>query len=111
MFLRTLGYAAVRLQLEDERVVFLQYVLLASLLFEHPQIQTNTDSRQEEQPREAVQDGLSKMTDEDLDRPINLDNPRQTVGRQIQSIIVGHGFFHLGEVRFLKGLQGMPFPR
>ena len=61
--------------------------------------------------RQAVQDGLSKMTDDDLDRPLDPDNPRQTVGRQIQSIIVGHGFFHLGEVRFLKGLQGMPFPR
>ena len=61
--------------------------------------------------RLAVQDGLSNMTDDDLDRPLNPDNPRLTVGRQIQSVIIGHGFFHLGEVRFLKGLQGMPFPR
>ena len=61
--------------------------------------------------RQSVQDGLSGMTDDDLDRPLDPDNPRQTVGRNIQSIIIGHGFFHLGEVRFLKGLQGMPFPR
>ena len=61
--------------------------------------------------RIAVQEGLSNMTDDDLDRPLNPDDPRLTVGRQIQSIIVGHGFFHLGEIRFLKGLQGMPFPR
>ena len=61
--------------------------------------------------RLAVQEGLSSMTDDDLDRPLNPDNPRLTVGRQIQSVIVGHGFFHLGEIRFLKGLQGMPFPR
>ncbi len=61
--------------------------------------------------RVSVDDGLSKMTDDDLDRPLDPDNPRQTVGRNIQSIIIGHGFFHLGEVRFLKGLQGMPFPR
>ena len=64
-----------------------------------------------ESVRESVNDGLSTMTDDDLDRPLNPDNPRLTVGRQIQSIIVGHGFFHLGEIRFLKGLQGMPFPR
>lgn len=61
--------------------------------------------------RESVQEALAGMTDEDLDRPLNPDNPRATVGRQIQSFIVGHGFFHLGEIRFLKGLQGMPFPR
>lgn len=61
--------------------------------------------------RLAVQDGLSNMTDDDLDRPLNPDNPRLTVGRQIQSVIIGHGFFHLGEIRFLKGLQGMPFSR
>ena len=64
-----------------------------------------------ESVRQSVQDGLSNMTDDDLDRPLDPDNPRLTVGRQIQSIILGHGFFHLGEIRFLKGLQGMPFPR
>ena len=64
-----------------------------------------------ESVRQSIQDSLSTMTDDDLDRQLNPDNPRLTVGRQIQSIIVGHGFFHLGEVRFLKGLQGMPFPR
>ena len=64
-----------------------------------------------ESVRESLNDGLSNMTDDDLDRPLNPDNPRVTVGRQIQSIIVGHGFFHLGEIRFLKGLQGKPFPR
>ena len=64
-----------------------------------------------ESVRESVQDRLSNMTDDDLDRPLSPDNPRLTVGRQIQSIVVGHGFFHLGEIRFLKGLQGMPFPR
>ena len=59
----------------------------------------------------AVWEGIGKFKEEDYDRPLNPDNPRQTVGRQIQSIIVGHGYFHLGEVRFLKGLQGKPFAR
>ena len=60
---------------------------------------------------EAVWEGVGKLTDDDLDRPLREDDPRLTVGRQIQSIILGHGYFHLGEVRFLKGLQGMPFAR
>jgi hypothetical protein len=64
-----------------------------------------------ESVQKALDDGLSQMTSSDLDRPLNPENPRATVGRQIQSIIIGHGFFHLGEVRFLKGLQGMPFSR
>ena len=64
-----------------------------------------------ESVQKSLHDGLSNMAPEDLDRPMDPENPRATVGRQIQSIIVGHGFFHLGEVRFLKGLQGRPFPR
>ena len=64
-----------------------------------------------ESVQKALDDGLSQMTSKDLDRPLNPENPRATEGRQIQSIVIGHGFFHLGEVRFLKGLQGMPFSR
>jgi len=64
-----------------------------------------------EQVSAAVWEGIGKLKEEDYDRPLDPDNPRQTVGRRIQSIIVGHGYFHLGEVRFLKGLQGKPFAR
>ena len=59
----------------------------------------------------TVWEGVGKFSEEDYDRSLNPDDPRQTVGRQIQSIILGHGYFHLGEVRFLKGLQGKPFAR
>ena len=64
-----------------------------------------------ESVQKALDDGLSQMTSTDLDRPLNPENPRATLGRHIQSIVMGHGFFHLGEVRFLKGLQGRPFAR
>ena len=64
-----------------------------------------------ERVAEAVGEGVGKFDEADYDRPLNPDNPRQTVGRQIQSIILGHGYFHLGEVRFLKGMQGHPFAR
>ena len=64
-----------------------------------------------ESVQKALDDGLSQLTSTDLDRPLNPENPRATLGRTIQSIVMGHGFFHLGEVRFLKGLQGRPFSR
>lgn len=64
-----------------------------------------------ESVRLSINDGLSRMTDSDLDKPLHSNNPRITIGRHIQSNIIGHGFFHLGEIRFLKGLQGHQFPR
>jgi len=64
-----------------------------------------------ESVQKALDDGLSLMTPEHLDQPVTPENPQATVGRLIQSVIIGHGYFHLGEVRFLKGLQGRPFPR
>ena len=60
---------------------------------------------------DVVMDGVGRMADEYLDRVPNPDNPRMTVGRQIQSVIVGHVYWHTGEIRFIKGLQGMPWPR
>ena len=60
---------------------------------------------------ETIMSGLDGLTNEDLDRVLNPEQPRNTVARSVQSIIIGHGYYHLGEVRFLKGLQGMPFAR
>ncbi len=59
----------------------------------------------------AVMEGLDSLTDEDLDRVPNPEQPRNSVGQMIQSLLIGHGYWHLGEVRFIKGLQGMPFSR
>lgn len=36
--------------------------------------------------------------------------PGRTVGQAIYSNLLGHGYWHLGEIRYIKGLQGMPFP-
>ena len=60
------------------------------------------------------QDTVEKIrnaTDEQLNRPTNPERPNVTVARNIESVVIGHGFWHLGEVRFIKGLQGMPFGR
>ena len=61
--------------------------------------------------RLSIQSILDNMNDDDLDRPVSTEDSKLTVGRRIQGIVIGHGFWHLGEIRFLKGLQGMPFPR
>ena len=52
---------------------------------------------------------LSTLTEEDLDRAPNPDRPHMTLGRSLANFMLGHGFWHLGDIRFIKGLQGMPF--
>jgi len=54
---------------------------------------------------------VSSLTPERLDEPLDSARPRMTVGRSIANLVVGHGWLHLGEVRFAKGLMGMPFAR
>ncbi|MCX6020707.1 MAG: DinB family protein [Chloroflexi bacterium] len=60
---------------------------------------------------EASDAAIAALADADLDRVPNPERPQNTAGRTIQSIIIGHGYNHMGEIRFLKGLQGMPFGR
>ena len=50
------------------------------------------------------------MTDDDLDRVMDEERPDRTLARLLQTFIIGHTYYHLGEIRYLKGLQGMPFP-
>ena len=50
------------------------------------------------------------MTDTDLDRVMDQERPDRTLARRLQTFIIGHTYYHLGEIRYLKGLQGMPFP-
>ncbi|MBI2886170.1 MAG: DinB family protein [Chloroflexi bacterium] len=54
---------------------------------------------------------LGSLTEADLDHVPNPERARMTVGRTIANILIGHCFWHLGDIRFLKGLQGMPFGR
>ena len=49
------------------------------------------------------------MTDDDLDRVMDQERPDRTLARRLQTFVIGHTFYHLGEIRYLKGLQGMPF--
>lgn len=60
---------------------------------------------------EATPALLSALTETDLDKVPNPERPRMTLGRSLANILLGHCFWHLGDIRFLKGLQGMPFGR
>lgn len=54
---------------------------------------------------------VKNATEDDLMKAPNPERPNMTVARTIESLVIGHGYWHLGEVRFIKGLQGMPFSR
>lgn len=60
---------------------------------------------------EAVPEVLATVTADDLSVAANPERPRATAGRSLASFVIGHGFWHLGDIRFIKGLQGMPFAR
>ncbi len=53
---------------------------------------------------------FENMTDDDLDRVMDQERPDRTLARRLQTFVIGHTFYHLGEIRYVKGLQGMPFP-
>lgn len=59
----------------------------------------------------TVMEGLDQMTQANLEEVPNPDRAHITKAHMIQSILIGHGYSHLGEVRTIKGLQGMPFGR
>ncbi len=49
------------------------------------------------------------VTDDDLDRAMDPERPDRTLARRLQTFVIGHTYYHLGEIRYIKGLQGMPF--
>ena len=55
------------------------------------------------------QDYMATIKDEDLETALDPARPRRTVVVMLRSFVVAHGWWHIGEVKYLKGLQGMPF--
>ncbi len=54
---------------------------------------------------------LKSLEDEALDRAPNPERPKWTVAMMIRNFIIAHGWWHLGEIKYLKGMQGMPAAR
>ncbi len=55
----------------------------------------------------STADYLKSLDDAGLDHAPNPDRPRRTIGMMLRNFIIAHGWWHLGEIKYLKGMQGM----
>lgn len=65
--------------------------------------------RYSEAVRIAVDNYLATLSDADLARPLDMSSlgmGRVTVGFMLNGVVLGHAYFHAGEISILKGLQG-----
>ncbi len=54
---------------------------------------------------------LNALDDAGLDYAPNPERPRRNVGMMLRNFIIAHGWWHLGEIKYVKGMQGMPAAR
>jgi hypothetical protein len=59
----------------------------------------------------SIEDYIKTLDDAGLDRAPNPERPRWTVGMMLRNFVIAHGWWHLGEIKYLKGMQGMPAAR
>lgn len=50
---------------------------------------------------------IQSLDEDKLDFPPNPERPNFTVGMMLGNYIIGHGWWHLGEIRYVKGMQGV----
>jgi hypothetical protein len=50
---------------------------------------------------------IQALDEDKLDSPPNPERPNITIGMMLGNYIIGHGWWHLGEIRYIKGMQGM----
>jgi hypothetical protein len=53
---------------------------------------------------------LKTLDDQKLDIVPNPERPNFTIGMMLRNFLIAHGWWHLGEIKYLKGLQGMHSP-
>ena len=59
----------------------------------------------------AISDYLDSLDDAKLDMAPNPEQPKRTIGMMLRNFIIAHGWWHIGEIKYIKGMQGMPAPR
>ena len=59
----------------------------------------------------SAADYLKTLQDTELDRAPDPNRPRLTMAVSLRAFVIGHGWWHIGEIKYLKGMQGMPFAR
>ena len=50
---------------------------------------------------------LATLTEEELDRRVDPANPRRTVAQSLSYFSLQHVGWHLGEIKYIRGLQGI----
>jgi hypothetical protein len=58
-----------------------------------------------------TQEYLKTLDDVKLDFAPDPARPRRTIGALLRNFLLAHGWWHLGEIKYIKGLQGMPAAR
>jgi hypothetical protein len=56
-----------------------------------------------------AQDYLITLKDTELDNIPDPNSPRRTLVVILRSFIIAHGWWHIGEIKYIKGMLGMPF--
>ena len=62
-----------------------------------------------EQVAKSSEDYLKSLSETELDRAPDPNRPRRTIAVSLRAFVIAHGWWHIGEIKYLKGLQGMPF--
>ena len=64
-----------------------------------------------ERVAQSTADYLNSLDDAGLDYAPDPERPKRTVGMMLRNFVIAHGWWHLGEIKYVKGMQGMPFAR
>ncbi|MDD5038186.1 MAG: DinB family protein [Dehalococcoidales bacterium] len=54
---------------------------------------------------------IKSLKDSDVDLAPDPSRPKRTIGLVLRNFIIAHGWWHIGEIRYLKGMQGVPASR
>lgn len=64
-----------------------------------------------ERVAQGTTDYLKSLDDARLDQAPDPARPQRTIGVVLRSFVLAHGWWHLGEIKYVKGMQGMSAPR
>lgn len=64
-----------------------------------------------ERVTQSTTDYLKSLDDTKLDDTPDPERPQRTIGMMLRNFIIAHGWWHLGEIKYVKGLLGMPAAR
>jgi len=59
----------------------------------------------------AANDYLKSLDDAKLDYAPDPQRPQRTIGMMLRNFLIAHGWWHLGEIKYVKGMLGMPAAR